>query len=389
VRGIEQVGSWDVRATVSYGAPNVVPLAERCAEFSFTLNLSSDRRFLTLAADGNFEQVPAAQQGSDLHLGVDYATLPVGGACPSPTVQLSALNIAFADATSARTQGQLSGSAVGRFDYSGGGDELTSQPVTLTLSGVPDATKPTLLAWDAVRDPFDVVYVYASEALQTNAAFFLGKDHSLPLAIDDLPKLAAAPQATALFAYRSLLPLGGSWPITGTGSDLSGNPVSLPTGRIRTLPDPGVLSQAGFEGDNGGIPSTAALISGHGDVPAITGSQSLWVAQSSRVILHLQRGAGESTLRFSVQPFVPANAPTDLALRFDATLGGAVVGRQAAYAFLTDASAAIVTNDPDWPNAAPVQDVSIPLTGDGPDVLLEINLSKALFGMQIDDVRIE
>jgi hypothetical protein len=132
--------------------------------------------------------------------------------------------------------------------------------------------------------------VWASEALAADATVSLLGEPELSLTT---PAHGRAAQGALLeFGAGRLSWFSREWTLEASGNDLSGHPL-LQSGTIRTLEDPGIFPQDGFEGP--------LLASGWGRIVEenpITGAQSLELSGQEGVTLHLARSGGD-TVRFS------------------------------------------------------------------------------------------
>jgi hypothetical protein len=173
------------------------------------------------------------------------------------------------------------------------GGDVTEGPLdfVLELQGSNDETAPQLLlpAIDRVH-PMSDLSLWSSEALLPDTTVTLIGDPDLPLTT---PTRSRGPQGTLIeFSAGRLSWFSGKWTVDATGRDLSGNPL-LASGTIRTIEDPGIFPQDGFEGTlvaHGG----GALI----DDDAISGAQSLTLHTFTPATFHLVRNGGD-TVRFS------------------------------------------------------------------------------------------
>jgi hypothetical protein len=173
------------------------------------------------------------------------------------------------------------------------------------LVGALDTTHPSL-APDAELDPLESPLVRATEPLARGASAWIHRDDETVI---DLLPVEAAGTAVA-FRVPTILPLGFAAPLNVDARDLRGL-LLVRTDQLRTLEDPGIQPLDGFEselrahvsyrkfGDDG----ESVIVSG---ADALEGSQSLFVPPGAKVLLHLERPAGTTRLRFDLRPVAAA-----------------------------------------------------------------------------------
>jgi hypothetical protein len=215
--------------------------------------------------------------------------------------------------------------------------------------------------------------ISASEPLAPSASFTLAGSPNLPLSAKPSNGVSGSAPITALINWSSsvFLPLSGQWQVQGAGQDLVGHPLAE-FGTLTTLSDPGVFAQDGFEGPLMAVIETGApaIVTGFGNVMAISGAHSLWLAPGDAVTFHLRRAAAENTVRFSARTFGTDGIPG-----FGVDIRAGVVGGQQAAALASEPtlSSTVDTGDTQWPVASGVGSYALTLSDAGPDVLLRIS----------------
>lgn len=253
---------------------------------------------------------------------------------------------------------EIAGTAPAKYEWSNGGDTLSPYPANVVLTGLIDTTSPTLSFPTASIDAIGGALFSVSEPLADPVSLSLIGTSIVPL-IWDAQSLALGCAIT--------LPYGGAWTVDGSATDLSGNPLVL-TGTLKTIPDPGIFQQDGFEGPLVATfePGKAKLVSHYGTVSAISGAQSLWIDPGAGVSLHVQN-AGGSTLVFSARAF--SNQRYIPAIRFDVGVIGdsGNLGTTAPEPSATDD---IDTGDSSLPYATPVQTVRVLIATQAKDIVI-------------------
>jgi hypothetical protein len=270
------------------------------------------------------------------------------------------------------------------------GDVALTNQLTFALHGVPDTHAPTLIPPTSLH-PLDGVRVLASEPV-TAASTVTLKGAATDVALDGN---TASDGALGSFSSSVVLPFGSSWEIAVTGADLVGLPFKASgLSPIQVLADPGVFAQDGFESaPKVLLVGNAAIVSGIGNVPAISGSKSLFVPPTGTATLHLARLAGKNSVRFTAQSLSSANGvgsgvpPVQAGVYF----GRSRVGASAP----TTTGASSPTGDATWGYAGPKQDYALTLSENECDVVVLIS-PPGCFGfcplpqaILLDDLRVE
>ncbi|MGC4090085.1 MAG: hypothetical protein QM756_19825 [Polyangiaceae bacterium] len=394
-RGVElRSSSWDVDMAIVL--TDTAGLNVNCSDTKFTLHFEprSDAALSVISGLETAVYVSNLARNAGPHptYGLNQLLQLPTHSCPffEATVRELSLWGNDADADGVADSIDATGTATGQVFL---GDNYATVKFTFSMHGVPDTTPPQLEVPESIM-ALGGVWIGSSEPLTTTSQVTLvGDGHRIPL--------TGAPSDTAAltnFWSQVILPLGVDWNVEATGSDLALNGFdSAKSLHVPSTADPGLFAQDGFEGElKGQLMGDAKVVSGLGTLPALGGQSSLLVPPGSSALLHLERAAAATNLRFS-QQFVSAT-----------TLVGGSLGVRAGVAYGTQvvqpdpvawSSASISTGDAEWPYAAPKQDFTLALEEAGSDVLLTIAPPKCFrtpclpdsssSGILIDDIRFE
>ncbi len=251
-------------------------------------------------------------------------------------------------------------------------DTYAFATVTIQLTAVPDQSSPKLIlpndidAWFPPT-PFGV---NASEPLDPTAKLTLTGTSTVPLpAIPASDPLVARPAAK--FGTSEILPFGGTWQLDATGKDLAGHDLKVgPPIIFKTLPDPGVQAQDGFEGAlSGVIGSAPSIVTGFGMIPALSGEHSLWIDPNHGVAFRLQRAGSQNHVHFVARSFFAKSGNTINA-------SASVIGGTQLVAFTRPTapdSTTSATGDEQLPWASDAVQLDAVLDDPGTDVVLSIS----------------
>jgi len=388
-------GSWNttlaLTITKSVGTSSI-----KCTAAAFTLHLSPSGNALK-AISGADGSVLVGGLVSDTQSEHTYSVsqalpVPTRGDCDLSSINITELTLQASDADGDGTADGITGKgkANGMMIL---GDQGFTVELSFNLEGVPDATKPSLLL-PSNPHPLDGVLLRTSEPVALTSSVTLtstGTDGESQL----LSGNTASNGAFGNFSSAVILPFGSSWKLSATGGDLANLPfdiAALPP--LAVLADPGVFAQDGFESAPAlTLTGDAKIVASVGSVSANTGSKSLFVPPDSSASLHLVRGSGASSVRFSVRPLTMDSGGTASNLFAEAgVIGGKMRVRPAQPLVNTPST---TTSDGLWKYAGPKQDVTLPLTESGTDVAIRIAMpvcrgfcppTQALL---IDDLRVE
>jgi len=280
---------------------------------------------------------------------------------------------------------EASGVATGDFLLA---DLAYTIPLNFELHGVPDTQPPSFLAQPAVH-PLDTFTLTASEPISTSTTARLDSATTRV-------QLAGLAQLGAYTAFTSqmVLPWGTAFSVQVSGADLAGVPFGSGLPIVKTLADPGLFAQDGFEGPlNAWLTGEAKLVANVGTFPALAGGQSLFVPVGSSATLHLARPPGASRVRLSAQTFVPL---TPIYVP-DPPIEAGVIGGSVHVAAMADqVIPRTPTEDARWSYTAPPQELTLPISESGGDIVLRIavpdcsdDLCLITEALLVDDLRVE
>jgi hypothetical protein len=360
------------------------PSVMACGSFSVTLHVADDGT-ATLGKDGFMDVTSAELTNGSYVLGGFYV------ACGNQTT-IAGLTLHGNDNDGDGVADTVSGTATGTA-FSGGGDVVLSEPIQIAFTGVPDVTAPQLVPLTDAVSPIVGFKISASEPLDSTTSLMLaGTTHEALSALPAIDSQGIATTNAIQWSSDTLLPLAGQWQIQGTGQDLIGHAL-VTSGTLKTLADPGIFAQDGFEGTlvaaiENGSPS---IVTGRGSVTAISGGHSLWLSPGDAVTFHLKRVAAETSLRFSARAFAQYGQPY-----VSADVRAGVVGSAAQFANGTTPTASTIdTGDATWKEASEAIQLTVPLSGAGADVLLRISPNTCNgfcplpSAMMVDDLTLE
>jgi len=387
-------GSWDtaLALTVTESVPNA---SISCPATSFTLHFSpsgSDLKAI-LGRDGSVQlgQLIRGTQSSPSYSVGQMLDVPTRADCNLRSIYVTELTLQAWDENGDGIADSIGGrgKASGIFIV---GDAGRTVELSFTLQGVPDATKPSLLAPKNIHS-LDGVRLRTTEPVALTSSVTLtdtGTGASHPLSAYN-----ASDGAFGTFSSALILPFGSSWKLSATGGDLASLPfdiAALPP--IAVQADPGLFAQDGFESTPTlSLTGVAELVTSVGTLPAINGSQSLLVPQGSSATLHLARPTGASSVRFTAQRLMGMSGPGGGGSDVEAgVIGGSErVGPTEALSTTPVTS----TNDSVWMYAGPTQVLTLPLTESGADVVIRFappacqGFCPPARALLIDDLRVE
>jgi hypothetical protein len=376
-------GSWQVTGIVTRLSGPESAVTCPTISFSLTVVVNGSALTATLGDGGNPQSIAGELRNGDYVFG--------GVSLPCLTT-LSDLTLHGVDTNGDGVADQLSGSVSG-MSTSPGGDVVYTATVQIAFTGVPDTIAPRLLLPfappDDLLDPIGGFTINVSKPLAPGPTLSMVGTPTIPLTYS--PELNA-------FSTDIVLPFAGQWTLSGSGADLAGHPLDV-QGTLKTIADPGIFPQDGFESELIAATSTDKItpVTGVGTLPAISGAHSLLIPAGAAVTFHLQRAAAEKHVRFSYRTF---NFDAGQVADFVVQVG--VIGAERTNAPAVPGGSAeptMDTGDESLPKASGVQTLSYAIEGDGADVLLLVyapvcfdpfrgycSLSPALL---IDDLRLE
>lgn len=408
--GVIVDSSWDTVLSLSVTNGLTGANAALCTKTELTMHLTPNGSGLDVVAgaDGNVGTGHLIHAAPQTNAYVLDAPLTLGDRPPGCYLQQLSVNELLLYAWDDDGDGiadalEGSGTASARYQRGGGDDVLYPVDLVVTLwTSLPDQTLPTLIG-QASAHPLDTVTIRASEPLALSTELALSDGNGA-----DFPLTPASTNAAALgtFASTHVLPFQTTLTVTGHGADLAGLRLDL-TSNPRTTPtldDPGVFLQDGFETPPLALlQNNAEVVSAVGDLPALSGGQSLFVELKSSTFdgpfststLHLRRAPGSNSLHLAARILMSTSTPVGV---FRAADVGVIGGTKRAYIGLKTPEHVVATGDASWPYAGDVQEVSVDLADEGPDVVVRIAnpwclshpaLCPRKVALLIDDVRIE
>lgn len=299
--------SWDMYGTLSPADPSAAPNIGAggganigsiyCPDVRFALTVDGTR--MTLGADGAISAVPVQLPGT--HYIAESVHLPPTASCRVSELIAKELDLRGIDSDGDGIADVLKGTAT--LDVyappPSGSDVGQHTKFIVDLAGSLDLSSPHFLVPSDTVDPLDPLQIAASEPLDSASRVELKGTSVIPLSAVT-SSADYAPNGAIQFGTKQILPLGGTWHVGGDVHDLIGNALAGDV-TLKTDADPGVLTQDGFE--SAFVQSDADRVSSMGDIAAINGSYSSWIAPRDYTTYHLQRAGSESKLRFSARVF--------------------------------------------------------------------------------------
>ncbi len=355
--------SWDVTANYQF-ASSTPGLASRVPDDQRDFALTIDGETMTIGRNSEVYSAPVriidgAYVATDVRFPSAYSV---------ERLLAKELTLRAIDSDGDGEADQLAASATLEETKTVGGDVYWEVIPSVTLSGLPDDSVPTLwptLGLEAqTLDPLWGIRVYSSEPLAADAQVSLTGTSTISLSLPASDPTAGTPVAN--FGTSQILPFGGTWRLEAHGKDLAGHALEVkPAATFVTPADPGVQAQDGFEGTLRGVLGPASLVAGRGSIPALSGAQSLWT--DSSITIHLQRTGDESHLHFAARSFFPGSNLLDRVV-FVGVVGGSHV------LTLTPPTnpQPTETGDEQYPSASNALQFDATLDEPGKDVLIEI-----------------
>jgi hypothetical protein len=392
--------SFDVTATLSYSGavdPSGLPDSER-----LVLRLDQARTGSVAAiwgaelgtAESTFERTDT---GVALRGEVSFAVASREPLSFEASISFDSLDLELIDSDGDGEIDALEGTGTGVFNHVLGDVEV-DHPFTVELRGEPDTTPPELViegdpAAHSVTEPLRIV---ASEPLHPDTRIVLRHgDETIPMAHSP-----ADGKYVRSFVTRALLPFATdlSVELTSPLQDLSGLVSDNVSITVRTMPDPGLFGEDGFEGEPTAFTGGAELVAGVGTVPAIAGARSLLLESGEALTMRVPLSGGERHLRFEARALAPQDR--SVCLSFEIRLGfpGLPPERDTEVRPLMPSREPLEgTGDATWGSAGPVTTVEVPLPeGAAGEVIVDLYEPAPIPGppcletaLLIDDLRAE
>jgi hypothetical protein len=266
-----------------------------CADFDFTATLQQLGGVwtLTAAAGREFASTTLVPIGSGFHT-ADELAIPIPNCCWT-------LHLQDIDLTAAKTGGGelrlLEADASGTVaSDSCLGDVLEEVDVDVSLSGKADVTAPRFGLTDSAEHPLDALEMYFNEPVAKSTVATLVDADDVPAT---LTRLSEQQNHGAFWGYgmAPLLAFDRVMTLSSHGTDLAGNGFDW-SEHFSSLPDPGVLLDAGFEGTLPSFAGESVHLVSNG---AINGARSMALdLDGARATFHLKNGP-DGVLRFNAQ----------------------------------------------------------------------------------------
>jgi hypothetical protein len=387
-------GSWDttLALTITKSVPNA---SVSCQAAHFALHFSPSGKDLNAISgrDGAVltGTLVRGSQSSPRYSVDQPLPVPTRDGCDMSSVDITELSLQAWDESGDGIADHVrgSGKAQGTFIL---GDVVFPVELSFTLQGVPDSTKPSLLA-PSNPHPLDGILLRTTEPVTLTSSVTL-TDTGTGGATQPLTGYDAT-DALGAFSSAVILPFGSSWKVSAIGGDLADLPfeiAALPP--ITMLADPGLFAQDGFESTPAlALTGAAKVVTSIGTLPAIKGAKSLFVPSGSSATLHVARPAGASSVRFTAQSL--SSTSNTSSGPFDVQAGVIGGSERIGPIQALPTTPATSTNDSTWMYAGPTQDITLPLTESGAEVAIRF-VSPSCFGfcpppraVLIDDLRVE
>ncbi len=304
--------AFDVAFTLTLAPPS--PQSPSSPDFltnvKATLVLDATERWLLTGVAGQGARAPIALDGGRVTVMTPLTlTVPSDGTCAGTSLNFDALELTVGD------DGKLHGRGTGQESYITG-DVGYSRGFTAIVDGVPDTTGPALsIPTDVPLDPLAPGRFAASEPLPAGTqARLVGADGTVVALTPQIPQNVSPAFVTAFvtaFLVPSVLPFGGSFHLElDQVVDFAGIQAATPPGpSLVTASPPPLLADGSFESAPAG-PTNDGIISAGGDLPVISGTKSLYLADTTpwfgwTVTFRLAVHPGDKTVRFAYRVASP------------------------------------------------------------------------------------
>lgn len=371
--------SWDVQVKVERTSDPLLSFVPECASFAFTARAepSGDGADLIMGRNGEIFEETIVR--TDDFYSVTEPLLVPSSDCLSTSIAFTTLSLSALDLDGDGKGDLLSGGGQGYAEVFSG-DIVDRYELNFELSGTPDRTAPRV---KLELNTDGSIVAHASEPLAQGAVVRLVGTSTV-----ELPA-SSAPKTPITFVSSANLPFSGEWKLEVAAKDLAGLS-AVGMGTLSTLPDPGVFAADGFEGPLAAkLDGGAKVVSGVGDIPAISGSKSLFVPRVSQATLHLARTGDHLRLKARA---LSTYAETQVLFAITA---GVIGGTQRVSPMPVSGIAMSATGDTDYAYASDPLLIDLTLNEPGDDVLVTITphgdcpFCPEYAALLIDDLRIE
>ncbi|HET9932405.1 MAG TPA: hypothetical protein VFQ35_16990 [Polyangiaceae bacterium] len=385
--------SWDTVMAIDV-ARSTSGVQLNCSQAAFAMHLTPNGAGVEVIWGGNGDVMTGSLVGRFLggpHYSFvrDFRIPTIGGDCGVASATVKAMRLDGSDLDADGFVDYIIGQGTGLASVLQG-DVVESVEISFQFRAKTDLTPPTLVVPKLVH-PLDGVVIRASEPLAPATVLTLNNGSDVIRMKDWDP----AAGALVLFSASNILPFQSSWTVQGNATDLAA--IALDFAKIpavQVLDDPGVFAQDGFES----TPKIATvgdvkLVSGVGNLPPIAGAQSLLVVPNSSATFHLPRPSGASTVRLTLQRLTNVNYMSG----GSPSIAAGVIGGTVRYPDSQSSTAAspAATGDATWAYASAKEDIKIPFTESGTDIVVRIapfacsGLCPPAQALLIDDLRVE
>jgi hypothetical protein len=352
VEELLDTSAWDVTISVSYTqepGPDLEP-------FQWSLALDDAAELTALfSRNGQADRLELTRDtGARAHSGSGFSWSVLGlSDAVLETLQLSAF-----DDDSDGIADRLEGTGEGEVQEAVG-DILFPHAAVFTLSGKIDRTPPTP-QMPSTRSPLATVDIRMSEALKS-ASLALTGTSTVPLTVSE-----GSIQSTR-FSTPTVLPFGGSWQVTGEGKDFAGLPLDLNAATLKTLDDPGVFAQDGFETQPlATLGDEVKWIAASDGLPIPTGDHALFLSRGNGATFHLKRSDGNTKVSLNV-----VGLSKDV-WRPTFEVQSAVIGGTQRIELSGENKLTSTTSHPSWTNRSDVRTLQLELEDAGTDVVVQV-----------------
>lgn len=380
--------AWDVTLSVKYAsppgfeqAPAVFPLSlaiDDTASLKAILSAGGKGSALALTRDSETRaHLEAPESGVGLPV-VVFQTV-ADGSLRYPLTAHELTLTAFdddADGVADRLEGNGEGVL---------GEDEVPVPATFTISGRPDRSPPKL-TFAPILTPLEQLTVTVNEALEAPELELQGTSN--------VPLTDAEDSLHSRFFSQTVLPFGGAWQITGHGKDFAGLLLDLSAASIKTIDDPGVFAQDGFETEPlASVGEGVKWIDASSGLPIPSGSHALLLPPRGAAIFHLKRTENSSKVSLSAVGLSGSKTEIGLVGFQAAVIGGTErIEQQSATSGVQSP-----TSHATWTKASAPSTFEFELRDSGPDVVVEIYPGGGCLGfgclptgaLVIDDLHIE
>jgi hypothetical protein len=313
-------------------------------------------------------------------------------------ITFDAVELVLLDRDQDQDADAVEGSGRGFFTHVLGDVEYTHE-ITVVLRGERDLTPPAFEVIDGAVDHhvLDGLRIQASEPLLPGLAARIS-DGATSIELAPVP---ANEDYVRAFVSSVILPFGAelSLEVDPVPQDLAGLSLATALPSVRTMPDPGLFAEDGFEGPLAAVLEGAEVVTGVGTLPPIAGASSLLIEPGEAVTVRVPVTADDTHLRIEARMLVADSlaiqsfACPGFAMR--AGFVGLDVVDYISYSVPGDVPGE-ATGDPRWSWAGPVATTEVVLPANASEVIFHADqqplgpgIPCPLSALLIDDLRVE